>query len=88
MKYSVKQFTHCGTGKYFCTEISNLNLPYPPPTITLVSDMGTEATFARVGAERCGTIDDEVLAWIYKPTAESLEACTRLKDYKLTIFND
>ncbi len=87
MKYMVNRFSHDADEKYFTAEASDLE-GGPSPTITLVSAGGNEATFARVGVERDGSPDDEIVAWTYKPSAESVERNPRLKGYSLTIFND
>jgi hypothetical protein len=86
-KYRVSLFTHCAETKCFTAEASELE-GGPSPTITLVSDGGNEATFARIGVERSNDEDDEIIAWTYRPAAESLDRNPRLAGYSLTLFND
>ena len=86
-RYMVDLFSHDSDRKSFTVEASDLE-GGPSPTITLVSAGGNEATFARVGVERDGSPDNEIVAWTYRPSAESIERNPRLAGYSLIIFND
>ena len=85
MKYLVNRFTYCGKTNKFFADASDLE-GGPSATITLVSSAGNEATFARVGVER--DLEDEIAAWKYLPSAESLDINPRLKDCILVVYND
>jgi hypothetical protein len=88
MKYLKAQFTISTEHKSFCCEASDLqNWDHAYP-ITIVSDMGCEATFRLVGMTRSADEDNELLEWVYGPTAESLKAHPRLDGWKVVILND
>lgn len=90
MKLSVRMFGHNSQYKSFSAEASDLGGYFDSDTrrITLVSDFNTEADFDFRRCVRSDDIDNEIQCWEYLPTAESVAANPRLKDYTLTVFND
>lgn len=89
MAYNVKLFSHDAKAKKFVAECSDVfqRGEFVLP-LTLVSDLGNEATFILVEVERTNDEDNEVLAWHFLPSADSVARNPRLAGYSLTLLND
>lgn len=87
--YNVKRFTHDAEAKKFSAFASDIfeRGEFVLPLV-LATDCGTTATFFLDTTERCGTIDNEVIAWHFVPSPTSVDENPRLKGYSLTLFND
>lgn len=88
MKFSTRYFSHNEKGKYFTTEASDLPDWQHQEDITLVSDLDNEATFQFSHPDRSNDEDNEIHAWVYYPSSETLQRIPRLQGYHITVFND
>lgn len=62
-------------------DISTLELRYPPGTFMMEGKDGRLYTFTHDWTKRCGTIDDEVVSWVFRSRDFSGKV-------KVEIFND
>lgn len=84
MRIAKTRFSADCTNKVFSIDAADLGTV--PESLTLVSDMGCEATFSKSSCQR--DEDGDVLIWKYRPTSESLAAIPRLEGWSITVFND
>jgi len=83
MKFYKNLFAVDASRRHFTAEASDLKGWNVDANITLVSDMGCEATFEMHSAQQ--DIDDFDY-WVYVP--ESIEKLPRLSGWQVLIFND
>lgn len=94
VQISSKAFTHSSVGKFLTTEISDLRIRGFDRLYDDACDEGLVLVNEKTGNKTTWSLqqpifcEDELSAWLLKPTAESLYKNPALAGYSMTIFND